>query len=99
MASSNIYVNCRTRKYDFDSRKVGKQIKTEVQKGNLSLIDVLLVAKAISDELAPEIFLSLVRETSYERLEYAELHPPINKGDFYAYRRQAMAILLDILQQ
>ena len=57
---------------------------------------LLSCAEMANKEIAPELFYSIVADVSYERLDTLK-YIPINKIDFYAYRRKTLAMVRDII--
>lgn len=54
--------------------------------------EILNIAYETNPMIGPDLYYSIVQDVSYERLD-AVKSIPYSKGDFYGYRRKAIAII------
>lgn len=74
-----------------------KEVQRQIIGGEFDNVDLLKAAESVYKEIAPELFLSVICGVSYESFEVLRRAVPINKGDFYAYRRKYIALICNTL--
>ena len=69
-----------------------KHLLKQCQTGGIDPHTVLECAIEANPGYADELFFSLIKGVSYEKLDFLS-HLPASKNDFYAYRRKTLALI------
>lgn len=94
----------KTRETSYEDYQISPQEKDVLLKkcrygDKKTELQLFLAAQESCEEIAAELFLSLRRNVSFERLEMAGATISYNKGDFYGYRRKALFLFKERLER
>ena len=94
----------KTRVSSYEDYQISPQEKDDLLKkcrygDEKTELQLLLAAQDSCEEIAADLFLSIRRNVSFERLEMAGAITNYGKGDFYGYRRKALFLFKERLER